>query len=509
VEAGSLPAERTRPKIAGRPPHLNLLMVSSEIAPWAKVGGLGDVAAGLPEALDHLGHSVTSVVPLYRGISLPSTPASISRRIQLGPSSHDVTFHAVDINSRRRVVFVASPPLFDRPGMYGEHGQDYPDNDQRYGLLSRAALEFVEDEAGGAPFDILHAHDWQAGLAPVSLRTDPARWTRLAKAGVVFTIHNLAYQGLFPGESVPALGLPWDVFRPDRGEFWGRFSFLKAGLAYSNYVTTVSPAYARETLRPEFGYGMEGVLQALGDRYSGILNGIDTNVWNPETDPRLPANYDVNDLTGKSVCKRALLETFRFQVGDDVLRRPIVGMVSRLVDQKGLDLVDAAIDALLALDVTWIFVGSGEPRFEDGLRRLAERHPARVGVFIGFNEDLAHLVEAGADMFLMPSKFEPCGLNQMYSLRYGTVPIVHAVGGLDDTIQPYTGRARHANGFKFHDASPEALVRTVRQAVRLYHDRENWRQLIRQGMTEDHSWRIPAREYVKVYRRARLESAAL
>jgi starch synthase len=508
VDAGATPSERTRSKISGRPPHLNLLMVSSEMAPWAKVGGLGDVAAGLPEALDHLGHSVTSVVPLYRGITPPPASATTSKRMRFGQVDHEVTFHVAEISSRRRVVFVACPPLFDRAGMYGEHGRDYADNDRRYGLLSRAALEFIEDDPDSAPFDVLHAHDWQAGLAPAFFRTDLSRWTRLAKAGVVVTIHNLAYQGLFPPESVPVLGLPWEVFRVETGEFWGRFGFLKTGIGYANYVTTVSPKYARETLRTEFAYGMEGVLQALGERYIGILNGIDTNVWDPETDPRLPARYDVNDLTGKTACKRALLETFRFQVGDDILRRPIIGMVSRLVDQKGLDLVSAAIEPLLAFDATWIFVGAGEPRYEQALRTLAEHHPARVSVFIGFDEDLAHLVEAGADMFLMPSTFEPCGLNQMYSLRYGTVPIVHAVGGLDDTIQPYTGRARHANGFKFHDASPEALVRTVRQAIRLYHDRDAWRQLIRQGMTEDHSWRNSAREYVKVYRRARLEGAA-
>jgi starch synthase len=253
---------------------------------------------------------------------------------------------------------------------------------------------------------------------------------------------------------------------------------------------------------------MEGVLHALGPRYVGILNGIDTNVWNPSTDPWLPAGYDVHDLSGKVACKRALLERFKLQVGDDVIRRPIVGMVSRLVDQKGLDLVDAAKDALLAMDATWVFVGTGEARYEAALRALAEQHPARVGVYIGFDESLAHLVEAGADMFLMPSKFEPCGLNQMYSLRYGTVPIVHAVGGLDDTIQQHTSRARHANGFKFHEPSAEALVRTVRQAIRLYQDRDIWRQLIHQGMAEDHSWRNSAREYVKVYRRARLDGAA-
>jgi starch synthase len=480
-------------------------MVASEAAPWAKIGGLADVVAGLPDALDRLGHRVTSVVPLYRGIALPPS-SSFTQALRLGQAVHDVTFHVTSVASRRRVVFVESPAMYDRPGVYGERGLDYPDNDRRFALLSRAALEFAEQDTD--PYDIVHAHDWQAGLVPAFVRTGPSQWHRVARAGLVFTIHNIAYQGLFAPASVPALGLPWDVFRVDSGEFWGQFSFLKTGITHSDFTTTVSPRYARETLRPEFGYGMEGVLHALDGRYVGILNGIDTNIWNPAADPWLPAGYDVHDLSGKLACKRALLERFGFPVGDDAVRRPMVGMVSRLVEQKGIDLVYAARDALLAMDATWVFVGTGEPRFELALQDLARQHPSRVGVFIGFDESLAHLVEGGADMFLMPSKFEPCGLNQMYSLRYGTVPIVHAVGGLDDTIQPHTSRARHANGFKFQDATPEALVRTMRQAIRLYQDRDAWRQLIHEGMTEDHSWRLPAREYVKVYRRARLDAAA-
>ena len=505
MDPGLTPAERTKPGLTGRPPQLNILMVASEAAPWAKTGGLGDVVAGLSDALDRLGHRVTSVVPLYRGITLPPA-SSFTHSINIGQTTHDVTFHVTKVGSRRRVVFVESPPLYDRPGVYGERGLDYPDNDRRFALLSRAALEFAGQDTD--PYDIVHAHDWQAGLVHALVRTDPARWNRVTRAGRVFTIHNIAYQGLFPPASVPALGLPWDLFRVDTGEFWGQFSFLKTGIMGADVTTTVSPAYARETLRPEFGYGMEGVLQSLDGRYVGILNGIDTNVWNPAADPWLPASYDVHDLSGKLTCKRALLERFGFPIGDDVLRRPIIGLVSRLVEQKGIDLVYAARDALLAMDATWVFVGTGEPRYEQALQDLARQQPSRIGVFIGFDESLAHLVEAGADMFLMPSRFEPCGLNQMYSLRYGTVPIVHAVGGLDDTIQPHTSRARHANGFKFQDATPEALVRTVRQAIRLYQDRDAWRQLIHQGMTEDHSWRIPAREYVKVYRRARLDGAA-
>jgi starch synthase len=249
------------------------------------------------------------------------------------------------------------------------------------------------------------------------------------------------------------------------------------------------------------------VLASRADRYVGILNGIDTSVWDPATDPLLPAHFDVGQLDGKLVCKRAMLERFALPIGDDALARPVVGMVSRLVEQKGLDLIERAADDLASLDATWIFVGTGDARYEQFLRDLAARYPSRVGVFIGFDEALAHLVEAGADLFLMPSIFEPCGLNQMYSLRYGTVPVVHAVGGLDDTIQPYTSRARHANGFKFRDASPATLVRVLRQAIRLYHDKAVWAPLMEEGMRADHSWQTSAREYVKVYRRARQNAA--
>jgi starch synthase len=293
----------------------------------------------------------------------------------------------------------------------------------------------------------------------------------------------------------------------DTGEFWGQFSFLKSGIVYSDLLTTVSPTYARETTRPEFGFGFDGVLQARGADYEGILNGIDTSVWDPASDPYLPASFTGDDLAGKRLCKRALLERVGLPVGDDSMARPLVGLVSRLVDQKGIDLVLDAAPALLGLDASWVIVGSGDPGYEARLRALAEAHPSRVAVHVGFDEGLAHLVEGGADLFLMPSRFEPCGLNQLYSLRYGTVPVVRAVGGLDDTVRAYTPRARRANGFKFREATPQALVRTVRQAVRVFRRPDEWRGLQLRGMAEDHSWRVSAREYVKVYRRARSKAA--
>lgn len=482
-------------------------MVASEASPWAKTGGLADVAGSLPEALERQGHDVTTVMPRYRNVVVPDSP-KVVRRIALGRVAHDVTFHVVSQSPRRRTILVDVPSLFQRDGLYGTQGRDYPDNYERFGILAAAALDYAQEAADDGPIDIVHAHDWQAGLVPTLLRTHSAHYPRLRRAGLVFTIHNLAYQGLFDRDIVPTLGLPWTTFQLETGEFWGQFGFLKAGLAYSDFVTTVSPSYALETLRPEFGCGLEGVLQTRADRYLGILNGIDTEVWNPASDRLIAETFDAEHLEGKRACKRALLERFGFSRGDDALSRPLVGLVSRLVDQKGLDLIEQAAESLVDLDATYVFVGMGERRYEEFLRQFASRFPARVGVHIGFDEPLAHQVEAGADIFLMPSRFEPCGLNQMYSLRYGTVPVVHAVGGLDDTIQPYSSRARRANGFKFREATPEALVRTLRQAVRVFHDKAAWLPLMRAGMAENHSWQTAAREYVKVYRRAR-QAAAL
>ena len=489
----------------GRAPTLHILTVASELAPFAKTGGLADVVASLPAALDALGHRNTIVVPRYRNIS--TADDAIARRVvTVGTRAHEVIYRTRRLSDNRRVVFVDEPTLFDRPSLYDEAGRDYPDNARRFAVLAAAALAFVEDDEMPAP-DVVHAHDWQAGIVLAMLGAQRSRWPRLSHAGRVFTIHNLAYQGLFPRETVVDLGLPWSVFTIDTAEFWNQLSFLKAGITYSDYVTTVSPAYARETLTPAFGAGMQGVLHARGPRFVGILNGIDADTWNPATDAFLPARYSLADLSGKRVCKLALLDRFRLPRGDDAMARPLIAMVSRLVEQKGVDLVQEASEALIQLDATWVFLGSGEARFERFLRDLAARHPTRVGVHVGFDEPLAHLVEAGADMFLMPSRFEPCGLNQMYSLRYGTVPIVHAVGGLDDTIQPYTARSKRANGFKFREPSAAALTAAVRQATRLFHNRAVWDRLVAEGMRADHSWSTSAREYVKVYRRARLDAA--
>lgn len=502
-----MPAPRSRSPLAGRTPRLSILHIASEVAPWSKTGGLADVVGALPRALETLGHTVTTVTPLYRGVT-PDGTESHPFTMDIAGARHHGTWHVVVHSPRRRTVFVDLPPWFGRDGLYGIGGRDHPDNADRFAGLAHAALAWAQNGPDTARIDIVHCHDWQSGLVPALLRTQPERWPKVARAGLVVTIHNLAYQGIFPGEVVPRIGLEWQSFTMETGEFWGQLSYLKLGIAYSDIITTVSPTYAVETVDPAGGFGFDGVLRARQADYVGILNGIDTFVWDPASDSYLPAHYTADDLAGKRQCKRALLERVGLPVGDDVLDRPLVGLVSRLVDQKGIDLVLDSAGEWLDLDATWVFVGSGDARYETRLRELAAAYPSRVAVFIGFNESLAHLVEAGADLFLMPSRFEPCGLNQMYSLRYGTVPVVRAVGGLEDTVQHFTPRAKKANGFKFQDASADALVQTLRHALRVYRQTEVWRPLMRRGMAEDHSWDTSAREYVKVYRRARYQAAA-
>lgn len=502
-------SSRPRKALAGRTPRLGILHVASEVAPWSKTGGLADVASALPASLAALGHRVTIVAPLYGGQTLEGAerrPLSIGLGSRTWHGALHVTVPDTP-GAGHRFVGVDVPEWFQREGLYAAGGRDFPDNAERFAGLAHAALEFAQQDVDGGRIDIVHAHDWQAGLVPALIRQQPARWTRVARAGLVMTIHNLAYQGLFPKDVIDRLGLGWDLFTIATGEFWGQLSYLKCGIALSDMVTTVSPSYARETIQPELGFGFDGILRSLGDRYVGILNGIDTSVWDPAVDARLPAHYTADDLTGKRLNKRALLDHFRLPVGDDALARPVIGIVSRLVDQKGIDLILAAAPELMSLDATWIVLGSGDARYEHQFKELAAKFPSRIGVRIGFDEGLAHLIEAGADLFLMPSRFEPCGLNQMYSLRYGTVPIVRAVGGLDDTVRPYGPRARHANGFKFEDATPDAVLRTVRLALRIYRRPERWAALMREGMHEDHSWAPRAREYVKVYRRARYSAA--
>jgi starch synthase len=499
------PPARRAVKRAAAPPasrpggRLSILMVASEAHPFATTGGLGEVVGSLPLALARLGHRVTLVLPRYRDVQAgeaAGTPVTLA----FGDRTEAVTLYRRPVVDGVDAVLVDAPALFDREGLYGAGPRDYGDNGWRFAVLSRAALEYAR-LTGERP-SVIHAHDWQAGLVPVfqkmQLSSDPV----VGGVPVVFTIHNMAFQGLFPREIVPILGLPGDVLHVDAMEFWGQVSYLKAGVNFSEKITTVSPTYAREILQPDLSFGFSGVLARRAADLTGILNGIDTKRWNPADDPFVGAPFSADALDGKREAKRLVLAAAGLPADDASLARPLIGSITRLTDQKGMDLVAAAADELMARDATWILLGSGEDHYEGLWRHLARLHPDRVSATIGFYERQAHLIEAGADMFLMPSRYEPCGLNQLYSLRYGTVPIVRATGGLADTVRDADAHGEAGTGFTFHELAPGAMLEALDRALAAFRNPSRWKQIQQAGMREDHSWDASAREYVKVYEQA-------
>ena len=475
---------------------MRILMVASEAAPFAKTGGLADVVAALPRALARLGYSVDIVIPRYRGIAAGEPIGQVT--VPLGGQVANATVYAV-AEAGVRTVFVDHAGYFDRDYLYGAVGHDYPDNPERFAFLSRAALEWAA--ASGERYDVIHAHDWQAGLVPVLLRQLTAPVFR--GVSTVFTIHNLAYQGVFDASWLPRLGLGWELMHVDALEYWNRISFLKGGIVFSRLLTTVSPRYAREIQTREYGGGFDGIFRSRSADLVGIRNGIDYDQWDPARDPYLPEPFDATCLDGKAAAKRMVLEMFGLPADEHGRQRPLVGMISRLVDQKGFDLLAELVDDLPRLDASFVLLGTGERRYEDLWLALAARHPERIAARIGFDEAMAHRIEGGADLFLMPSQFEPCGLNQMYSLRYGTVPLVHATGGLYDTVRNCDSTTVSGTGFTFDEYSPQALLSTLRWALRVYADRAVWRRMQIAGMREDFSWDASALEYVKMYERAR------
>ena len=476
---------------------MRVLMVASEAVPFAKTGGLADVIGALPRALAGLGHEVDVVMPRYRGIDAGIADRALT--VALGNLVSDARCYVVT-EGLVRTVFIDHPGYFDRDHLYGANGHDYVDNPERFAFLCQAALNWAAES--GSPYDVVHGHDWQAGLVPVLLGRMAKSTPPLRRLATVFTIHNLAYQGVFDASWLPYLGLGWDLMRVESMEYWGRISYLKAGIVFGQLITTVSPRYAQEIQTPELGFGFDGILRERGANLIGILNGIDYDHWDPARDPNIPKPYSADDLQGKEAAKRELLERYGLPAGVEALARPVVGLISRMVDQKGFDLLADIADELPRLGASFVLLGSGERRYEDLWLALATRYPDRVAVHIGFDERLAHLIEAGADLFLMPSRFEPCGLNQMYSLRYGTVPLVRATGGLADTVENFDAASGTGTGFTFDEYSPQALVGTLRWALGVFMDRRAWSGIQRAGMRQDHSWAASARRYVEVYERA-------
>lgn len=476
---------------------MRILFIASEGLPFSKTGGLADVVEGLPKALVELGHEVAVVLPRYRGTQ-PSTVVLPSLSIPMGEGLRFPSVVDGAAVSGVRYFFIDDPQYFDREQLYGVRGVDYPDNAERFALFSRAAIEVAKRV--WVP-DVFHCHDWQSALVPVLLNTLHVSDPLLRPVPVILTVHNLGYHGLFPREVLARVGLPESLFHVDALEFFGRVNYLKGGLLFADWLTTVSKRYAQEIQTAEYGHGLDGVIRRRADRLVGILNGVDYTAWSPETDTLIAANYSAKDLTGKIACKKDLLAAFGLPAANQ--RRPLIGIVSRFTDQKGFDLIAEVLEEIMAEELAIVALGTGDAKYEDLFREMAQRYPARFGVRVAYDNTLAHKIEAGADMFLMPSRYEPCGLNQIYSLRYGTVPIVRATGGLDDTIQPFDALTGRGTGFKFAAYDGAALLAAVREALKVFRDAKSWRKLMLNGMARDFSWKASAAEYIQLYEQAR------
>ena len=471
---------------------MRILYIASEAVPFAKTGGLADVMGSLPQSVKELGHEAVVLIPRYQGIGVKE-PVVSSLTVPFGGTLRFCSVSEPEKTTEVRVFLLDYPTYFDRENLYQVANQDYPDNAERFAFFSLAAIEFAK--RAPKPPDVIHCNDWQSALVPVYLKTlyrgDP--FFRRTKS--LLTIHNLSFQGIFPRSTLSRISLPEELFNPEQLEFYGNLNFLKGGILFADQLSTVSLKYSREILTPEFGCGLEGVLLKRAADLTGILNGVDYAHWDPATDPWLSTTYSSDDLKGKKTCKTALLKKFKIQGS---LGRPLIGIVSRLVDQKGFDLLYEVADAIIAEGASLIVLGTGEQKYCRFFLELQQRHPLHVGVKIDYDEGLAHMIEGGSDMFLMPSRFEPCGLNQIYSLKYGTVPIVRATGGLDDTIKDYS-QSEEGNGFKFFTYSPKDLLDAVRRAIHVYQDQARWEGLMKNGMRQDFSWRHSAERYLDLY----------
>jgi starch synthase len=482
---------------------MHIAFAASECVPFSKTGGLADVVGALPRALASLGHQVSVYVPRYRQTKL-TDPQTVVKSITI-PFDDKYRFCSVvtaGTSNGVRFYFVDYPPYFDREALYGGPSGDYPDNAERFALFSRAVIE--ASKVLGVP-QIFHCHDWQSALIPVMLRTLYAEDPAFRELATIFTIHNMGYQGLFPPDTLPLLMLPWELFTISKMEFFGQVNFLKGALVHSDFVTTVSRKYSHEIQTTEYGFGLEGVLRNRAATVAGILNGVDYDEWSPQTDKFIVAKYSSEDLSGKAQCKKDLLNAFGVANAD--AKVPVIGIVSRFAAQKGFDLIAQIMDRLAREELIMVVLGSGDKPYEEMFVRLNRQFPNKIAAKVAFDNAIAHKIEAGADMFLMPSRYEPCGLNQIYSLKYGTVPVVRATGGLDDTIEPWDARSGKGTGFKFTDYTGEALLATIKQALLAYRDPSSWQKLMRNGMARDFSWGASAREYGKVYERARQAKA--
>jgi starch synthase len=478
---------------------MKILFVSSEAVPFAKTGGLADVAGALPKALSRLGVEVRVILPKYKVIEEKGLPITYpGMRISV-PISHRMVEGEV-VESRYNgvtVYLVDKDEYYYRDDLYSTQDGDFIDNAERFVFFSRAILEAIK--ATDFVPDVIHCNDWQTALVPVFLRSTYRQDPLLGRIASLLTIHNLGYQGLFWHLDWHLMNIGWEYFTPNFLEFYGKINFLKGGIIFSDIINTVSKRYSEEIQTPEFGSGLEGVLRTRKEALYGIVNGIDYEEWSPETDTHIPAAYNAEDLSGKAICKAALQKAFGLPVGGD---RPVISSISRLADQKGFDLVSEGLERMLSSGVQYILLGTGERKYHELFSELAQKYPQSFSLKIAYDNALAHLIEAGSDMFLMPSRYEPCGLNQLYSLKYGTVPIVRAVGGLDDTIKDDPVDPHSRTGFKFGDYTVEAMLGAVERALAVRRNGEEWKLMMGRCMKQDFSWEKSAEEYTELYEKA-------
>ncbi|MFH1830728.1 MAG: glycogen synthase GlgA [Pseudomonadota bacterium] len=479
---------------------MKIVMIASEAVPFAKTGGLADIVGTLPVALAEAGEDVSIIIPFYGkkidkkkfGIKLLS---NVTAQVEVGKEKIKGEVLYCEMPSGIKVYFISQPTYFNRDELYQTTAGDYPDNAARFIFFARAAIELIN--ALGTPPDIVHVHDWQAALVPVYLKSIYKDKKLFANARVLLTIHNLGYQGLFPKEEFPLTGLNWEYFTFDKLEFWGKVNFLKGGIAFADAINTVSKKYADEILTPEQGMGLDKALLARKGVLCGILNGIDYKDWSPETDVLIPANFTPKDMKGKEKCKAELRKHYKLPHDDT----PVIGIVGRLTSQKGFDILSEALPKLMKREFQFAILGTGEAKYHDLLTRVRKQYPNHIGLELAFDNKLAHLIEAGSDMFLMASHYEPCGLNQMISLKYGTIPIVRATGGLDDSIEDFDVGTEKGNGFKFEDYTSDALVAAVDRALDAYKKPAVWKRLVANAMECNFSWTRSAKEYIALYRK--------
>ena len=475
---------------------LKVLMAASEMSPYAKTGGLADVTGSLPKALDSLGNvDIRIIIPKYRIIDdayygLKEIPDPV--RFYMGGRPHEIRIKYRDSAEGWQTYFIESDEYFRGDGLY-----DYGTDAQTFAFFSRAVLEAAK--ALDFRPDVIHCNDWHTGLIPTYLKTIYSNDPFFADSTTIFTVHNLGYQGIFPKEVLPELDLGWEEFTADKLEFFDRISFIKGGLGYSDVISTVSENYAREIQTPQYGEGLDGLLRYRRDSLYGIVNGLDYEVWDPMTDGDIERNYDLSSIENKVENKIALQRDN--YISEDA-EAPLIGIVSRLTYQKGLDMVADTVHEMVSLGAQFVLLGTGDDWYQQLFQRLANDLPSRIGINLTFNEAIARRIYAGSDMFLMPSRYEPCGLGQLISMRYGTVPVVRRTGGLADTVQEYDPVTGEGTGFSFDDASSSALILAIRRALEIYSDRDSWRKLVLNGMGKDFSWVHSAREYVKLYRSA-------